>query len=73
VNDDNMNLWIKTKGTVLSKDFAAVWVDFYFPKECDITKLMAAVHNHTDRLKWDKDVEVGEVIRVHNHQVLLWY
>lgn len=38
-----------------------------------IANIIRAIHHPDERKKWDKDIEVAEVIKVINKNILLWY
>jgi hypothetical protein len=44
------------------KDSPLILIEMIFDENTDILKLMKAIHNPVDRLKWDKDVEQSKVV-----------
>jgi inorganic pyrophosphatase/exopolyphosphatase len=51
-----------------------VWVHYYFDKGLPINNILIACHNDKERAKWDKDLDMVEVIEiVDNHKVMLWH
>jgi len=46
----------------LSKDHPVFYCDFRIEKGASLGYVVKAVHNPEERRKWDKDVEMAEVI-----------
>jgi hypothetical protein len=76
VNEDNLKIHIRHKGSELTKDFPMVMSDMYFKPGPGITlkNLIKAIHNPLERKKWDKDVEMGRIIEMmHDSKALLFH
>lgn len=38
------------------RDSPLIWSEMIFDETTDIVKIMKAIHNPEDRMKWDKDI-----------------
>lgn len=64
---------IVQKGSELTKDFACIMSEMYFPAGTQIKNLIKAIHNPEERLRWDKDIESAEVLSIVNSKLMLWH
>ena len=63
------------KGSELTKDYPMMMSDMYFQPGPGITlkSLIKAIHNPVERVKWDKDVEMGRIIELMNNSKALLF
>ena len=60
VNEENLKIQIRQKGSELNKDVTCIMTDMYFDAASGISlkNLIRSIHNPKVRTEWDKDIEI---------------
>jgi len=67
-------VWIRSKGTHLSKDFFSIKCHCIIREKTSIPNLLRSLTHPEERLKWDKsELEAIEIVDVNEDNMLLYY
>jgi len=61
VDEENIKIFVNMKGSEVCKDFPLIKSDMYFSAGVTVENVLRAIHDDSERIMWDKDVEQAEV------------
>mmetsp|Transcript_7069 Transcript_7069/g.5322 ORF Transcript_7069/g.5322 Transcript_7069/m.5322 type:complete len:140 (+) Transcript_7069:93-512(+) len=73
IDTEDLKIYMKQKGTHLTKEHPVVLSFMYFPESFDMNQIMIAIHNPDVRPSWDKDMKSTQVIDVVKERMILWH